>query len=164
MKYKKIIPKNIIKIILGTIIVIFFIGCSKKEVVLKGVIGEFAITNLKFENKSLLRNLSLNIIEFHKDGRVIIPKIIDRHHNGVIGDENIEGNWKLVLVGEKFQIEIATKNIYFNNKFDLSFSKTDENNILINLKNATLSLTAEKSFFNYSSNKTFVSNLIKFTK
>lgn len=158
------IPKIIIKILLLAVVGCFVSSCGKKELVKKGVEGEFAITNLQYENKSLLRNLSLNIIEFHKNGNVIIPAIVDRHHNGLIEDKNIEGIWKLVQTGEKFQIEIKTKNIYFNKKFDLSFSKTDEGNILINLNTGNSSLTAEKSFFDYRRNKSIVDDLIKCTK
>lgn len=157
------ILKKLIKLTLAIITISIFTCCGKKEIVTKGIVGEFAITKIVYNQKSLLRNLGLNIIEFHSDGSLIIPTIDDRHHKGVIEDNNVNGSWKLVQVGEKFQIDIETKNIYFKNKFDLSFTKTEEGNVLINLKNDTLSLIAEKSLFDYRRNKSFIEDLIKYT-
>jgi|GEM_PF-5823150 len=158
------IQKSLIKVMLLITIVFFFSGCGKKDAVTKGVIGSYAITKIIYKGKSLLRNLSINDIEFQKDGKVIIPEISDRHNQGLLEDTNILGIWKLVQVGEKFQINIETKNVYFNQKFDLSFSKDEDDNIIINLKSDSLSLIGEKNFFDYVSNKLFVDEIIKYTK
>lgn len=73
--------KNISLIILLSSI--FTLSCGKKDLINKGVIGQFAITNLTFENKDLLTNLNLNFIEFYKNGELKNPKIVDRYNEGL---------------------------------------------------------------------------------
>lgn len=158
------IQKSLIKVMLLITIVFFFSGCGKKDAVTKGVIGEFALNKFSYNDKDLLYNLNLNIIIFFKNGKVELPKIVDRYKDGLIADDNEDGTWELIQVDKKFQIEIKTKNIYFNKKFDLSFSKTKKNNIVLSLKNSELNLMGEKSYFDYRNNKSFVDEIIKYTK
>ena len=157
------IPKKIIKITLITV-VFFFSSCGKKEIINQGIIGQFSITNLKFDGKDLLINLNLNIIEFYGNGELKIPKIVDRYNEGLVEDVNTKGNWKLIQNGEKFQISIKTQNKYFNDKFDLVFSKNANNNLVINLNSNKLNLSSDKSLFDYRKNQSLIDDLIKYTK
>ena len=102
--------KNISLIILLSSI--FTLSCGKKDLINKGVIGQFAITNLTFENKDLLTNLNLNFIEFYKNGELKIPKIVDRYNEGLTEDVNVKGSWELIQNGEKIQILIGQYGAY----------------------------------------------------
>ncbi len=153
--------KNISLIILLSSI--FTLSCGKKDLINKGVIGQFAITNLTFENKDLLTNLNLNFIEFYKNGELKIPKIVDRYNEGLTEDVNVKGSWELIQNGEKIQILIKTQNQYFNDKFDISFSKNLNNNLVINLISRKMSLSADKSLFDYRNNQSLINDLIKYT-
>lgn len=145
-------------------ILIGFNSCDKKGVVEKGIIGEYAIIFLNYNDTNLLYNLTLNIIEFHKDGNVVLPGIVDRQHNGLKVDRCLKGSWKLHQKDKMFFVDIITDNLYFNGTYEVSFDENKKDKLLqIILMNERFVLAGEKSYFNYRQNESLVKDLIKYT-
>lgn len=137
-------------------------SCDKKELIEKGVIGKFSIIAIVDDSTNLLYNLTLNIVEFNKDGTVLLPGIVSRN-NALREDRNITGKWRLYQKKDVFFIDIISLNDYFKGTYEVSFDRNKEKEVLqIVLMNEKFILAGEK-LFDHNYNKSFVDDLIKFT-
>ncbi len=158
---KKIKNKTFILILISFL----FNSCSKKNIIEKGLIGEYALIFYNHNDTNLFYNMTLNIIKFNDNGTVKLPGIVDRQKNGVKEDSCTIGSWELRQKNNLFFVDIRSKNQYFNNSFEVSFDENKERETLqIVLTNNKTGLAGEKSYFDYRHNQTLIEDLIKYTK
>lgn len=153
-----------LKIALLLLFTFIFIGCDKESTIKNAIIGDFSIIFINHNDVDLLYSLSINIIEFHKDGSVKLPCIVDRQKQGLKENRCTSGIWNLHKKNKKFFIDIITQNEYFNGSYEVSFDKNNEKKLLqIVLMNDIFGLAGEKFFLNYDKNEKLINDLIKYT-
>ena len=153
------------KLFILTLISFLFNSCSKKDIVEKGLIGEYALIFYNHNDTNLFYNMTLNIIKFNSNGTVKLPGIVDRQKNGVKEDSCTIGSWKLRQKSNLFFVDISSNNQYFNTSFEVSFDENKERQTLqIELINDKIGLAGEKSYFDYRNNQALIKNLIEYTK
>lgn len=142
---------------------LFLYSCDKKDIVEKAVVGEYTIVYIANGDTDLLHNLTLNIIEFHKDGSLKLPGIVSRNSN-LKEDKTSSGTWKVYEKKAKFFIDIITSNSYLKGTYEISFGVNKEKELLQTLLvNDKVTIGAEKVSFNCAQNKSFVEKLTKYT-
>ncbi len=146
-----------------TILTFLFSSCEKEELIKEGLVGEYAIIFISHKDTILLYNLTLNHIEFHKDGSVELPGIVTRN-TYLKEDRNEKGKWKVYEKNKKFYVDISTLNQYFEGTYEVSFDiNKEKEGLQLVLINDNLALGAEKFSFSTKKNQSFVDKLMKYT-
>jgi hypothetical protein len=150
----------------------FFIGmlclcsCNQEKRVITNILSsDFIIETISVKNKSLLYNMSINIITFNKEGKMEIPRIVDRAEEGLQESSIKNANWNFYKKDNKYYLNISTSNLYFNGVYHFYFvDDRKTNHLKLILENETTRIVSGKAYFFYRQNESLVNKVVKYTQ
>lgn len=147
------------KIIITISLFILLTSCASVD---DGIEGVWSIDKCLINNREY--SFAGNLMRF-KNGKCNLP-LVYKDDTTLYGKSSLidTGNWKIIKEPRKYVLEIITNNQLFAGKYEISFSKDEENRLLrINLKNDKINLQGAKFLVNYDEEKMNIEHLESIT-